>query len=183
MASETDYVAGTLHLKIHPRKTWFILPNLFLVFFWGTLGTRGIHYLLAPSQRHGAGSQSTLFALVSYVCAVYFLYLVFNTLLFGYDLVAVSPSTFDVQSSLLGVTISRKEFDNQAVQNLRYEEWSGGRGGQQNGIRFEHNGKTITFARQATEDDSWALIDRMCEVYKFSTPEPTPSPAVINWSK
>ena len=46
---------------------------------------------------------------------------------------------------------------------------------------FEYNGKTITFARQAKADDSWSLIDRMCEIYEFSIPTPTPSPAVVSF--
>ena len=182
MTLKTDQIAGALHIEIHPRKTWRLIPDLFLVFFWGLLGSIRINRLLDPEQPHNSSLNSIFIVVLSGVCALYFLYLFLNAL-FGYDAVAVSPSTLEVQSSLLGLTTSRKEFDNQGVQNLRYEEWSGGRGGTQNGIRFEYNGKTITFARQARTDDSWNLIDRMCEVYKFSIPEPTPSPAVVNWSK
>jgi hypothetical protein len=89
----------------------------------------------------------------------------------------------EIQSLLIGVSTSRKEFNNQSIQNLRYEEWSAGRGGRQNGIRFEYDGKTVTFARMAKANDSWDLIDRMCEIYKFSVLAPAKSPAVVNWSK
>jgi hypothetical protein len=180
MALKIDHVAGALHIEIHPRKTWHFLPDLFLVLFWGALASRCIHNLFSLSQHDNAGIRSISWSLLTSVCALYFLYLLCNTV-FGYDVVSVSPSTIEIQSSLLGMTLSRKEFNNQIVQNLRYEEWSAGRGGQQNGIRFEYNGKTITFARQAKADDSWSLIDRMCEIYEFSIPTPTPSPAVVSF--
>jgi len=51
----------------------------------------------------------------------------------------------------------------------------------QNGIRFDCAGETVTFARQATHSDSWDLIDKMAEVYRFPTQEPERSPAVTNW--
>lgn len=102
---------------------------------------------------------------------------------FGYAIVAVSPSTLTVRSVVLGFVTSLKEFDNNLVRNLRYEEWSGGRAGQQNDIRFEYDSKTVTFARQASQEDSWALIDRLCEIFKFSVPAPARSPAVIDWSE
>jgi hypothetical protein len=86
---------------------------------------------------------------------------------FGRDVVTVTKSSLVIASSLFGFVFSTSEYENSTVRRLRYEEWSGGRSGRQNAIRFESDGLTITFARQAGSSKAWELIDRMRQEYPF----------------
>ncbi|MGO9940142.1 MAG: hypothetical protein ACLPH3_20945 [Terracidiphilus sp.] len=116
--------------------------------------------------------------------AIVNLYAVFN-MLFSSELIVLNQTTLEIQRWLFRMNLSQRSFPNSTVENLRYDEWSGGRAGMQNGIRFESAGETVTFARQITGSDSWDLIDKMCEIYKFPTKEESTeterSPAVTNW--
>ena len=183
MTLKADHIAGALVLKISPRKSWLLFPNLLFLLIWGWGVTYTAPVFLTEWRNHGARvGQTFLWLILTAAMTMLWLYY-FARALFGHDTAIVTPSLLGIESTVLTFTTPRKEFDNQTVQNLRYEEWPGGRAGTQSGIRFEYGGETVTFARQAKSNEAWDLIDRMCEVYKFSTPEPQPSPAVPNWSR
>ena len=183
MTLNTDHIAGGLVLKISPRKSWLLLPNALFLLIWGCGVTYTAPVFLAEWRNHGVrAGQTFLWLILTAAMTMAWLYY-FARALFGSDTAIVTPSLLRIESIVLTFTTSRREFDNQTVQNLRYEEWAGGRAGTQSGIRFEYEGETVTFARQAKSNEAWDLIDRMCEVYKFSTPAVTPSPAVPNWSR
>jgi len=96
--------------------------------------------------------------------------------LFGYTRVAVTGSQLTTESVLFGLTYGHKKFKNDSIKALRYEEWSGGRSGRQNGVRFSYFGSLVTIARNADKQDSTDLINRLCEAYKFNTPPPKSTP-------
>jgi len=105
-------------------------------------------------------------------------------MLFSSDLVVLTQTTLEIQRSLLFFNVSDRNFPNSTIENLRYDEWYGGGAGMQNGIRFECVGETVTFARQANYGDSWDLIDKMREVYKFPMQVPIDTerlPSIMNW--
>ena len=92
----------------------------------------------------------------------------------GYETVTVTPSTLAVESRLLGFTTSRHEYMNHSVQKLRYDEWfpKSGRALSRlrtHGVRFEYDGETQFVAVDAETADCMDLIDRMVEIYRFST--------------
>ena len=183
MAIELDWAGSVLSAKIRPRKSWLLLPNfLFLIIWsWG-VACLGAALIDAIESHGGAIARLTFGVILASAGSLAWVYY-FAQALFGYDRVEVGLSSLTVRSIVLGFVASRKEFGNQLVRDLRYEEWPGGRAGQQSGIRFEYDSETFTFARQACAEDSWELIDQMCKVYKFSTPEPERSPAVVDWSE
>ena len=104
--------------------------------------------------------------LVISAMAVFNLYAIFKMVFFS-EVIVLNQTSLEIQRWLFAFNLSRRSFPNSTIENLRYDEWSGGKAGTQNGIRFESTGETFTFARQATHSDSWDLIDKMLEVYKF----------------
>jgi hypothetical protein len=179
MPIESENIAGSLYLKIRPRKTWnlafivvFLPVWLWIVFRPG----RGLHLAL-----HGpltAGSVFIPLLVLGYTC------LILSTILwalFGFNLVTVTESQLQIANIIFGFSLRVRKFDNESVKALRYEEWSGGRSGKQNGIRFSCMGKLITFARNASQQDSNDLIDRLCGVYKFNRPEEAKPAGVVDW--
>lgn len=101
----------------------------------------------------------------------------------GYETVTVAPSTVEVESRLLGFTTSRHHYMNQSIQKLRYEEWFPKKGralsrGRTHGVRFEYDGVTHAIAVDAETADCMDLIDRMVEIYKFST-APSQDPVML----
>ena len=93
----------------------------------------------------------------------------------GYEVVTVSPSMTEVESRMFGRITSRRHYVNHAVRDLRYEEWFPEKGRwrlRQNGVRFGYEGVTQTIAVDAHANDCVDLIDRLVEVYKFSTAAP-----------
>ncbi len=177
---KTSRVAGNLCIEIHPRKSWRIVFNLLLVGFWGAC----FFGSLAGFENRANINRSTVqgAGMVALTLAV-FLWMLFTTLkdLLYFELVTIAPDVLRIQGSLLSFGLTNRSFDNSSISELRYEEWSGGRSGPQNGIRFLCNDQTVTFARQADSQDSWDLIDRAREVYPFAIPAPTQSPAVTSW--
>jgi hypothetical protein len=183
MAIKPDWARSVLSAKIRPRKSWLLLPNLLFLVIWCWGAAYIGATLIDAIENHGGAIARLSFGVILASAASLAWMYYFAQALFGYDSVEVGPSSLTVRSIVLGFVTSRKEFGNQLVRDLRYEEWPGGRAGQQSGIRFEYDSETFTFARQASAEDSWELIDQMCKVYKFSTPEPERSPAVVDWSE
>ena len=177
---KTDTIDGTLHIEIHPRKTWRLIFDFLVVAFWGAFFYAS---LLGFSNRANIGRSTAQGLGVVIFTLTVFLWMVYLALkaLFYYEGITITPQDILIQGRLLSISISNRQYGNSSVSNLRYEEWSGGRGGTQNGIRFECNTQTVTFARQADTSDSWDLIDRVRAVYPFQIPAPTPSPAVTQW--
>ena len=103
---------------------------------------------------------------------------------FGFEKIFVSGTELRIDSWLLGLNLSKRSFPNNTVENLRYEEWPGGRAGTQRAIRFESAGETIDFGRQADTSDCYEVIDQMQKIYKFPSGGPDGeqiSPAVTRW--
>ncbi len=177
---------GTLRMKVSPRINWLILFSALLVLLIitgvGLIPALGL--LHAALQTGDAIAESIFKLLVFAALAVANIYAVLK-MLFASDVILLNQTTLEIQRWLFNIVISRRSFPNSTVENLRYDEWSGGKAGTQNAVRFESVGETVAFARQATDSDSWDLIDKMCEVYKFPTKEnsaePERNPAVTNW--
>jgi hypothetical protein len=165
---KTEQLNDGLRIEIQPRKGWQIIFNflvlaLWLGFFWTSL-VGFIH-----RQEFGRSTGQSVGAVVLMLCGVLgFLYITLKAL-FYYEIVTVTRTTLRIQGNLLSLALSDKTYDNAAVSDLRYQEWSSGRS-RSNGIRFDYNNKLITFARQATEADSQSLIDSITKVYRSSKP-------------
>ena len=176
---ELTSTSNTTTIEIRPRKNWRIVFNVISALVWGCLSFAS---LVGFSNRFETGRSTllslaiVLFFLAGFVRALY----VFAKVLFYKELVAVDPIHLSIQGQLLIFSFREGQYDNASVSNLRYEEWSNGET-RENGIRFEWCAQTITFAHQADSTASWDLIDRLTTIYPFSTPDPTPSPAVTRW--
>jgi hypothetical protein len=188
MTLKVESAPGALRIRVRPRINWLILFSALLVLFiitgaglvpaWDRLGTT-VHI-------GGNLGGPILSLLILSAMAIANLYAIAK-MLFASELIVVDQITLEIQKWLFSFNLSQRSFPNSTIENLRYDEWSGGRAGTQNGIRFECAGETVTFARQATHSDSWDLIDKMCELYKFpmqesdDTDNAERSPAVTNW--
>jgi len=180
MSLKTDQIAGALRIEIHPRKSWSLIFDFMVLAIWGALFYAS--FVGYENRSHIGRSTSEAIAILALTMSL-FLWSLYATLkaLFYYEIVTTTSSTLQIQGHLLSFTTSDQQYTNSLISQLRYEEWSGGRSGTQNGIRFEYNGETVTFARQVDTSDSWDLIDRVREVYPFPTPAPDSSPAVTHW--
>lgn len=175
-----------MSVRIRPRINWLILFSSLLILLI-IIGAG----LLPAWERFEAILRSgksigdpILRLLILGAVAIVNLYAVFN-MLFSSEHIVLSQTTLEIQRWLFTINLSQRSFPNSTIENLRYDVWGGGKAGMQNGIRFESVGETVTFARQVRESDSWDLIDKMCEVYKFPTKEESTgierSPAVTDW--
>jgi hypothetical protein len=168
MTLKIETIPGTLRIRVRPRINWLVFFSTLLILFiicgaglspaWGRLE--------ATQRAGGTFGGPILGLLVLSAMAIGTIYAIAG-MLFSSELVVLTQTTLEIQRSLLSFNVSDRNFPNSAIENLRYDEWGGGRAGMQNGIRFECVGETVTFARQATYGDSWDLIDKMREVYKF----------------
>jgi hypothetical protein len=185
MTLKVESAAGTLRIRVRPRINWLILFSTLLVLFIICGAGLSPAWARLESTQHAGGNIGgpILSLLVLSAMAIGTIYAIAN-MLFSSELVVLNQTTLEIQRSLLSINLSDRSFPNSTIENLRYDEWSGGRAGMQNGVRFECVGETITFARQATHSDSWDLIDKMLEIYKFPMQDSTDterSPAVTNW--
>jgi hypothetical protein len=174
--------ANSVRIKVRPRINWLLLFSALLVLLIIIcVGLLPASARLEAAIHDGRGIGSPILSLlILSAMAIANMYGVVN-MLFASEFVVLDRTTLEIQKRLFSFKLSDRSFPNSTVENLRYDEWGGGRAGMQNGVRFECAGETVTFARQATATDSWDLIDKMVEVYKFPTPEPERSPAVTNW--
>ena len=170
-------------MRVRPRINWLILCASFLVLFIivGAGLLPGWDRLNATVHSGGSIGAPIFDLLVISAMAVFNLQVIFKMLFFA-EIIVLNEASLEIQKRLFAFKLSQRNFPNSTIENLRYDEWSGGRAGTQNCIRFESAGETLTFARQATHSDSWELIDKMLEVYKFPLRESAePSPAVTHW--
>ena len=185
MTLKVESTPGTLRIRVRPCINWLILFSTFLVLFiiYGA-GLSPAWARLEATERAGGNIGGPILSLlVLLAMAIGSIYAIAK-MLFSSDVVVLNQTTLEIQRSLLSFSLSDRSFPNSTIENLRYDEWSGGRAGMQNGIRFECAGETVTFARQATHSDSWDLIDKMLEIYKFpmqDSSDTARSPAVTNW--
>jgi hypothetical protein len=166
--------------EIRPRKTWRLIFNAFVIgVSWAYFTAAVIGYNNRTHTQGSAGRAALIFLIVT----AGLFWVVFTTLktLFYVETVTVTSSTLTITGRLLGLQLNNHSYDNATVRNLRYDEWPGGRSGTQNGIRFEYNSDTVTFAEQADVTKSWELIDKMCEAYRFSVPKPKLPSGVVSW--
>ena len=186
MTLQPDIGNGILSVRVRPRINWLILlSSLLILLIIVGAGLLPAWERFEAILRSGVSiGDPILRLLILGAMAIVNLYAVFK-MLFSSELIVLNQTTLEIQRWLLTINLSQRCFPNSTVENLRYDEWSGGRAGMQNGIRFESAGETVTFARQAEESDSWDLIDKMCEIYKFPTKEEATgierSPAVTDW--
>jgi len=183
MTLKTEIAAGAICMRVRPRINWLILCASFLALFIiiGAGLLPGWDRLNATIQRRESMGSSIFGLLVVSAMAVFNLYAIFRMIFFS-EVIVLNQTSLEIQRRLFAWNLSQRSFPNSTVENLRNDEWSGGRTGTQNGIRFESAGDTFTFARQATHSDSWDVIDKMLEVYKFPMQESSESsPAVTHW--
>jgi hypothetical protein len=177
---KTDLTGSTLRTQIRPRKSWRIVSNFLVLAIWGAFFFASLTGFENRTVIHRSTAQGAGIIAITLVGFSWFLYVTLKAL-FYFEIVTVTADDLRIQGHLLSVTFSNQMYQNSSISELRYEEWSGGRSGTQNGIRFLCNGQTVTFARQADTSDSWDLIDRACEVYPFPIPAPASSSAVTPW--
>jgi hypothetical protein len=183
MTLKVEIAAGAVCMRVRPRINWLILcaSLLTLLIIVGAGLTPGRDRLNATIQRRGSIGSSIFGLLVLSAMAILNLYAIFRMTFFS-EAIILNQASLEIQRRLFVLNLSQRSFPNSTIENLRYDEWSGGRAGTQNAIRFESAGETFTFARQATHGDSWDVIDKMLEVNKFPMQESNESsPAVSHW--
>jgi hypothetical protein len=182
MTLKVETAPCSLRIRVRSRINWLILFSTLLILLIITgVGLIPAWARLATAIHDGGSTGGPILSLlILSAMAIVNIYAAAN-MLSASELVVLDQTTLEIQKWLFTFKLSKRSFPNSTIENLRYDEWSGGRSGMQNGIRFECAGETVTFARQATHSDSWDLIDKMSEVYRFPTPEPERSPAVTNW--
>lgn len=182
MTLKIETAPRSVRIKVRPRINWLILFSALLVLLIITgAGLLPAAARLATTIHDGGSIGGPILSLlILSAIAIANIYWVAN-MLFASELIVVDQTTLEIQKWLFSFRVSDRSFPNSTIENLRYDAWSGGRSGMQNGIRFECAGETVTFARQANHSDSWDLIDKMVEIYKFPMQEPERSPAVTNW--
>ncbi len=171
MSIKVDDVGGGRQIRIYQRRT--SLPLVLLAIVVSVYA--GALLRVFPAYREHPPGAAILVGEIPMILLLVFSTIMANKKWFGgYEMVTVSPSTMEVESRLLGFTTSRHQYMNQTVQKLRYEEWYPQKGralarARTHGVRFEYDGVTQALAVDAETADCMDLIDRMVEVFSFST--------------
>lgn len=167
MSPKADDFQVPLRVRIRPRFAWRFQFSAALI----ALIIAAANYLPAWDEIKALiQTQPILSPVVLSGIALAGLYAVL-WMLFSSELIILNETTLEIQSWILSINLSQRNFLNSTIENLRYEE-KRGRYGAQSRIRFESAGETITFAREASRSDSSDLINRMLKVYKFPMQEP-----------
>jgi hypothetical protein len=169
MAIRVDNVGGKVRIMVYQRRN--SLPLIVLAALISVYA--GAALRVFPAYRdHPPSAAFTVGAIPMILLFVFISVKTNKRWLGGCEVVTVTPSTMEIESRFLGKTRTSHNFVNQTVRNLRYEEWFPDKGRwrfRQLGVRFEYKGVTQTIALDADANDCMDLIDRMVEVYKFST--------------
>jgi hypothetical protein len=164
---------GDLEVAVRPRINWLVL--FYLLFLIATIAIVIVDRVrTAENTGNSIGLPAFRFVFLSAI-AVFSTYCVLR-MLFGSDVVILNQTELKIQRRIFSFQLTEQSYPNSTVINLRYDEWSGGRWGTRNAVRFESAGKTVSFARQATDSDSWDLIDKMRELYAFPTEDTVAKP-------
>ena len=148
MALKVQAAADGVEMTIKPRINWlslFALPSVVFILF-GVGIDPALEDLGGHSQPASNGRDGFSIALFGGIAVSILFSLV--RMVFGSERLTVATRTLEIHSRIFGWSASERSFPNSVVENLRYEEWSGGRSGIENAIRFECAGETVTFARQ-----------------------------------
>ena len=175
MTVKLEWVGDKLSVSIGPRVNWLGLFTAFLLLL--ILCGAGIAPAWKGLFKALQGGRSPMgFILGIAVLSGIALLVAYGIVvaLFGSERVVFTSTDLEIQSSVFGRFRSRRSFPNSTVENLRYEEWwSGARGApMERGIRFECVGETVTFAGDASMEESQDIIDQMQQFYKFPTVDP-----------
>jgi hypothetical protein len=172
MAIKVDDVGGKVRIRVYQRRN--SLPLIVLALLVSVYA--GAVLRLFPAYRDHSPSVAFTVGAIPMILLLVFISVSTNKKWFGgYEVVTVSPSMTEVESRMFGRITSRRHYVNHAVRDLRYEEWFPEKGRwrlRQNGVRFGYEGVTQTIAVDAHANDCVDLIDRLVEVYKFSTAAP-----------
>lgn len=180
MSIKVEDVGGSRQIRVCQQSTPLPLIVLAVLLFVYA----GAILRIFPAYQNHPPSITILVGCIPMILLFAYISIITNKKWFGgCQLITLTQSTMQVDSRIFGITTSRRDFMNQAVQSLRYEEWFPARGRdlsrlRQHGIRFEYKGVTQTIALDAETSDCMDLIDHMNEVYHFST-APSREPAVI----
>lgn len=177
---ESTVQSGALELEIRPRKSWRLIFNFLFTGMWVVYICASLVGFESRAQIGRSTSEALVMVAFALAGAIWATYVLMKALFYE-EIVSVDLIHLTIQGKLLFLVFGEDQYDNPSISNLRYEEWSAGRSGTRTAIRFEHNGETITFAREAGTSASWDLIDRIRTVYPFPTPEVQRSPAVTSW--
>jgi hypothetical protein len=163
---------GVLQVVIPPlqNRNQFKIGVIFAAY--GAVAILGLEFALQLSLTHRVqrpprpevihAVQALCVLAVGYTLAVLFT---------GKRLLTLTTTTLQIQYVLLGLTVSRKSFENSEIKDIRYEQWQvQSRSGavEQRGIRFEAGSKTYSFGNSMTEAEAHELIGRMRQIYNFS---------------
>ncbi|HVT98261.1 MAG TPA: hypothetical protein VHE33_12205 [Acidobacteriaceae bacterium] len=171
MSIKVDDVEGSRQIRIYQRRT--SIPLVLLAIMVSVYAGALLRFF--PAYREHPPDAAVLVGGIPMILLLAFSTVMANKKWFGgYQRVTVTPSTMEVESRLLGFTTSRHQYMNQAVRKLRYEEWYPQTGralarARTHGVRFEYDGVTQAIAVDAESADCMDLIDRMIEVFSFST--------------
>ncbi len=174
-------------IRIGPRPNWLgvctaILLMAILLGVGAAPALKGL--IVAGATGHSIGGY--LLGLIASLGIIVLLIYSVVLQLFEAEQITITPTDLDIRHFLFGVSRSPRSFPNSTVEKLRYEEWwSGARGSpQENGIRFDCVGETLTFAQNADGNESDEIIEKMRQIYKYPVPDPPeeePAPGVVRW--
>jgi hypothetical protein len=145
MTLTVETAPGLVRIRVRPRINWLRLcySLLILVIIAGAGLTPASTRLGAAIRSGSSMGRPILSVLFLLGMAIVNIYAIAN-MLFASELIALDQTTLEIQKWLFSVSLSERSFPNSTIENLRYEEWGGGRSGMQNGIRFESAGETVT---------------------------------------
>jgi len=159
--------AGGARFRVCQRWAW---KALVVYALFGCMYLRSVGAVLPTAGRLAQepwGSMLPMFLVLGFIAIA-----TNPRLIGGCERVTVTDSTLLLETRMLGLTTSRRTFNNQRVRTLRCDEWfpSARYEHRESGIRFEYEGQTVDFARNVTTADAQKLAERMFSVYPFSHP-------------
>lgn len=185
---KTDATRDKLIIRIGPRPKLLGLMTASMVglILWGVGFQPALHGLKASiGTNHSIGGYFA--GIVLFGILILFMAFSILEMLFGSQTVILDRTDFAIETWFMNLRRSRRTFPNSTIEKLRFEKWSSrARGvGMMHAIQFDCVGETVAFAADASEAESYDILDAMRKIYPFSVPEQsteeTASPAVTHW--
>jgi hypothetical protein len=168
MSLNTD---GMLHVVIGPVRTPRTYRFAILVIVTGLVILLGFQFLLGNPNRHIYSSNTSvevirLCQMASGLAVAYILAIIFTEK----ETVILGPDRLEIERRLLNISVSKRSFPNQEIENLRFAHWrieSRQMPIEQSGIRFDTGSGTHTIGKLVSEAQANELIERMRAIYAF----------------
>jgi hypothetical protein len=161
-------------LVIPAKKGWTIIFVVAWLVFWLCFFPLVLRFLQSLAAHPETADWLGVFWCVDWVLGVVFAVWSIMWALGGKEFIQVNSSRLDLRATIFGITTRRRSTAVNEVRNLRFvPAHSHGRRSRASCICYEDENGTAKFGSELSDAEGLAVIDKMLNVFPFSTRDKT----------